>query len=243
MSRPIVECERLVKTYPNKDGSGGIEVRLDRLSLRPGEVVLLDAPSGSGKSTLLDMIALILKPSRIGRFVISEPERDRVDVANLWKRRANTDLDRVRRRLLGYVLQRGGLLPFLDVRRNMEMPLRLMGRKSNEAAVYNLSERLGIAAHFNRKPAELSVGERQRAAVGRAVIHRPRLLLADEPTASLDAYNSSEVMTLFATLSREAGAAVLISTHGDRPECLTHARCLAVRMDTHNGFRRTIFSD
>jgi putative ABC transport system ATP-binding protein len=198
-------------------GAGADRFRLDveRFYIRAGELVAVVGPSGSGKSTFLDLLALSLAPSSAGCFRMGP---DGADVAAFWRERDGGSLAKFRREMIGYVLQSGALLPFLTAAGNIELPLRLMGRMGAEEheQVDGLVTRLRLNAFARRLPAELSIGQRQRVAVARALVHRPILILADEPTASLDPASAGAVMALLTELAREQGSAVLVVTHDER---------------------------
>jgi putative ABC transport system ATP-binding protein len=205
-------------------GSESFRLQVERFRIRPGERVAIVGPSGSGKSTFLDLLALSLAPSAAGRFRLGPGGRD---VAGLWRARDDSALARLRRSAIGYVLQSGALLPFLTVVGNVELPLRLAGSlgAGERARTQALLARLGLPTLARRLPAELSLGQRQRVAVARALVHRPALVLADEPTASLDADAAGTVMALLAELAREQGSAVLLVTHDERL-AVRHGFCI-----------------
>jgi putative ABC transport system ATP-binding protein len=191
-----------------------------RLSIRAGERVALVGFSGCGKSTLLDILAMILKPDRMALFHFDAGAGGALDVAATWGRGNVDGLARARLKYIGYVLQTGGLLPFLSVRDNIGLNCRGLGLPV-DAAVEPLAERLGIARHLDKLPQQLSVGERQRVAVARAMAHEPAVVIADEPTASLDPINASEIMKIFARLVEDTGMALIVATHDwDRVERL-----------------------
>ncbi|MEZ5669410.1 MAG: ATP-binding cassette domain-containing protein [Alphaproteobacteria bacterium] len=181
------------------------------IALHPGSHVALVGPSGSGKSTVLDMLALALAPDEADGFAIGGAEAA-CDVGRLWRAGDSDGLAALRRDRLGYVLQTGGLLPFLNVRDNIALPLRLAGRGDGDA-VAELAERLGIAGRLDLRPAALSVGERQRAAIARALVHAPAIVVADEPTASVDQANAERIFALFAELIDQTGVAAVVATH------------------------------
>ena len=134
------------------------------------------------------------------------------DVAALWGRRRLDELGRLRARHFGYVLQTGGLLPFLSVRSNIALTQRILGYE-DRGRIEDLARRLDIAELLEARPAKLSVGQRQRVAIARALAHRPALVLADEPTASLDPVNADAVMDLFMELISSVGSALVLVTH------------------------------
>ncbi len=133
------------------------------------------------------------------------------DALSLWRTCQLDALAALRSQHLGFVPQTGSLLPFLTLRANIALPLRLQGR-TDPVRVAQLAERLGIAAVLDRMPSSVSVGQRQRAAVARALVHRPGLVLADEPTASVHPTQADEILHLL-TEAAEDGTALVISTH------------------------------
>jgi putative ABC transport system ATP-binding protein len=180
---------------------------VDRVSLEVGEreFVAIMGRSGSGKSTLLNLIAGIDRPDE-GQIWIGDRELTALD---------DDALTRLRRDRLGIVFQFFNLLTTLDVRENVALPLLLERVAEREAFARSdaLIEAVGLTARARSRPATLSGGEMQRAAIARALIHRPALLLADEPTGNLDSRSAAAVLELIRRLSAEAGAAVILVTH------------------------------
>ncbi len=178
------------------------------LALAGGECVLLVGPSGSGKTTLLMLMGCLLRPSAGGVWV------DGIDAAGLSER----DLSRVRLGHLGFVFQGFNLFPALTARENVELVLNLRGiggaRAVAEAARH--LGRVGLEHRLTHKPADLSGGEKQRVAVARALAAEAPILLADEPTASLDGVTGYRVTELLRRLAREEGRAVFVVTHDPR---------------------------
>ncbi|MGM0983381.1 MAG: ABC transporter ATP-binding protein [Pseudomonadota bacterium] len=196
-------------------GGSAFELQVPSLEIHPGEMIALIGESGCGKSTLLDLLALVLRPSSSRVFQFTDPNSSKVvDAAALWAGGHEDALARLRRAHMGYVLQTGGLLPFLDVRRNIELSARVSGREP--VAVPALASQLGIGNCLDRMPAALSIGQRQRVAIARAVAHGPALVLADEPTAAVDKKRGAQIMERLAMLARQQGTAVVVVTH-DRP--------------------------
>lgn len=196
-------------------GGQRFEVIGQQIRLGIGDRVGVVGPSGSGKSTLLDCLGLIAEPKATGRFVLWQEGDREIDVSALQRAGRHRDIARLRGRAMGYVLQTGGLLPFISVRENILLPARVYGVG---AAVFRrqldaLATHLDIAEILHRRPATLSVGQRQRVAIARALIHRPRLLLADEPTAALDPETARTAMSLITGLADRLGMAVIIASH------------------------------
>ncbi|MBL8835438.1 MAG: ATP-binding cassette domain-containing protein [Alphaproteobacteria bacterium] len=211
MADDVVRLEGVLRLRRN--GAGAFAVRIEKLDLAAGGAYAAAGPSGCGKSTLLDILALALRPDRAERFVL-EPAggREAIDIAAAWADGSDAILGRIRRRHIGYVLQTGGLLPFVTVADNIALPARLNAR-SDRARLIALAERLGIVDQLAKYPADLSVGQRQRAAIARALIHRPSIVLADEPTAALDPEAAEIVMTLLVEQTRRDGATLVVATH------------------------------
>lgn len=185
---------------------GGLTLSIDRLVLRPGDRAALIGPSGCGKSTCLDLLAAILRPDRADRLVVAG-----ADLVRLWAE-GPAGLIAWRGRHVGYVLQTGGLLPFMTVAENIRLGRRLLGLEGWGPA-RDIAGMLGIGALLDRRPGQLSIGERQRVAVARALAHEPQLVLADEPTAALDPARAAETMALLNDLAARQGTALLVVTH------------------------------
>lgn len=178
------------------------------LEVRAGEVLALMGPSGSGKSTLLHCLAGILRP---------DAGRVRYDGQDLT---AMTDAERsaLRRSDFGFVFQFGQLVPELTCEENVALPLRLSGtgRREALATARRWLDRLEVPEVARKRPGQVSGGEGQRVAVARALVTRPRVVFADEPTGALDSLNGERVMQLLVAAAREAGAAVVLVTHEPR---------------------------
>lgn len=180
------------------------------LHLQTGDIVAVVGQSGCGKSTLLDMLALILRPQG------GQMSLERADSKNIDLMRASAlSLARVRKRDLGYVLQSGGLLPFLSVRENILLPAKLLGIKKKETEEWldALLDTLGIREQVNKNPQHLSGGQRQRVAIARALIHKPAIVLADEPTAAVDSDTAENICAIFQHVVRSSGSAAIIVSH------------------------------
>ncbi|MGH9486022.1 MAG: ABC transporter ATP-binding protein [Terriglobales bacterium] len=197
----VVRAEGVSKRYGS--GEAATEaVRAVTLAVEPGEFVALMGPSGCGKTTLLNLLGGMDLPSA-GRVILAGQDTARL---------SDDELTRLRRGAVGFVFQAFHLLPTLTVEENITVPLRLAGQKGGGRA-RELAERLGIASRIGAYPHELSGGEAQRAALARALIHRPGLILADEPTGNLDTQAAARVVQLLAELSREQNSAVVMATH------------------------------
>ncbi len=186
---------------------------MPRLDVARGARLALIGESGSGKSTLLELLAMILQPDASGRFAfrprVQEPA---IDLADAWRRRDADALGDLRSRHLGYVLQTGGLLPYLSVRANIELPRALLGLAPGDSA-QRLAGRLGLSQQLDRYPAALSVGQRQRVAIARALAHEPPIVIADEPTAAIDPPNAERIMRLMTELADEFDVTLIVATH------------------------------
>ena len=205
----VLEITGLTKVF----GSGHLEVRaLDDVSLaiHAGELAALMGPSGSGKTTLLLCVSLILEPTA-GTVIF--------DGETIYREGGTgADVRRLRREKIGFVFQSANLIPFLTARENVLFPLNLVGlnRDAAEGRVAELLEYMEISARAHYLPALLSGGEQQRVAIARALANRPKLILADEPTASLDTARGKKVMEMLKSIARENQTAVITVTHDAR---------------------------
>lgn len=202
------------------NGRRAVEVLRDvSFFIAAGEIALLVGPSGSGKTTLLGLAAGLLTPER-GRIEI---QGLRIDSASQRQRRA------LRARSVGIVFQRPSLLSGLTARENVRLMASVAGMnpRDGERETDLLLERLGVASLRDRLPHEMSGGEEQRVAIARALVHRPAVLLADEPTGSLDEISGSAVAEILRDLAAERQAAVLVATHDLRLKRYA-SRCLVL---------------
>lgn len=194
-------------------GAQRYSLAIERLQLQAGARVALVGPSGCGKSTLLDLLALVLAPDSAETFTL-ELAGTTCDIAELWRQGRQSQLAQLRSRHLGYVLQAGGLLGFLDARNNIALPRQLLGMPDN-GQVQRLAQALDVQDQLGKYPAQLSIGQRQRVSCARALAHGPTLLLADEPTAALDPLNAERVMQLLLAQAAETGATCVVATHDE----------------------------
>jgi putative ABC transport system ATP-binding protein len=197
-----IAVEALSKQY---ETPGGLVQALDAVSfeVEPGASVAITGPSGCGKSTLLGLLAGLEEPTS-GRIVVGGDEISALGEGG----RA-----RLRRAALGLVFQADNLLPFLTVVENVGLRLALHGDRDGYERCVTVLEDLGLADQLEKLPDQLSGGQRQRVAVARALIHHPSLILADEPTGSLDAENSQAVVDLLLAPGKELNATLLVVTH------------------------------
>lgn len=202
----------MVKSYR----AGGTQFRLtvSSLDIRAGAKLAFIGESGSGKSTLLELLAMILRPSASDRFYFTT-DAGTQDVMAAWNSADADRLSDLRSRHIGYVLQYGGLLPYLTVRENINLSRRLLQQDIGDSADH-WAERLNIAGQLGKLPAELSVGQRQRVAIARALAHEPAVLIADEPTASVDPLNAERIMQLMVGLVDDLGVTLIVASHAHR---------------------------
>ena len=226
---PLIELRNITKTYREGDRERTVFRDLN-LQIRRGEFVVLLGRSGSGKSTLLNLISGIDLPTageiRVdGRSVTALSEHERT---------------LFRRRHVGFIFQFFNLVPTLTVEENLLLPLELSGGydAAQRRRALELLEQVGLADRAQSFPDRLSGGEQQRVAVARALVHRPALLLADEPTGNLDAETGSQVLHLLERLGRETGMTLVMVTHSEEGAALGD-RILTIR-DGHLAERPAI---
>ncbi len=199
-----VAARAVTRTY----GTGDATVHALRgvtLDLAAGGFTAIVGPSGSGKSTLMHLLAGLDRPTT-GSVRIGDQ-----DVSSL----KDAQLTKLRREHVGFVFQQFNLLPVLTAEENVTLPLAIAGRKADPALVTALLERVGLADRRGHKPAELSGGQQQRVAVARALVTRPTVLLADEPTGNLDTRASADVLALLREAVEVDGQTVVMVTHDD----------------------------
>jgi len=199
----MIHCEGLVKIYKTADLEVVALQGLD-LTVEKGELMAIIGNSGSGKSTLLNMLGGLDKPSAGKLFV------DDKDLLTFRER----DLVKYKRESVGFVWQNNArnLIPYLTALENVELPMILRGRRRRTRAL-ELLDAVGLSHRVKNRLSELSGGEQQRVAIAIALANEPRLLLADEPTGSLDTKTSNQVLDLFRTLNRSIGITIVIVTH------------------------------
>jgi len=204
MTNIALEVKDLVKTFA-LDGTTINAVDHVSFQVKAGEFVALVGPSGSGKTTMLSILAALLSPTN-GQVLI-----DGQDMAEMNDKRRV----KLRREKIGFTFQSNNLIPFLTAQENVEFMLRLNGKadKAGRVRSAEILSRLGLNDRLHSLPAQLSGGQQQRVAIARALIHNPSVVLADEPTASLDTERAFQVVETFANLIHENNRAGIIVTH------------------------------
>ena len=203
----LVSVEQVTRRFPLDHNAvtalDGLSLAIDR-----GEFLAISGPSGSGKSTLLNLIGCIDKPTS-GRILIEGTDTSRLTPAQ-------TSV--LRREKIGFVFQTFNLIPVFTAAENVEYPLLVQGLSNSERRrrVSEALDNVGLSARARHRPDLLSGGERQRVAIARAIVHRPALVLADEPTANLDTRNATQLIDLMRDLNRTLGLTFVFSTHDQR---------------------------
>lgn len=205
---PVVKLEQVAKAYPAAEGLPPVPVLRDiNLEVARGEAVAIVGPSGSGKSTLLNLIGTLDTPSA-GKVWLDGQDLSKLDGRQLAALRA---------RKIGFVFQAHHLLPHCTALENVLVPTLADGdpvlRQGAAERAERLLQRVGLGDRLHHRPGQLSGGERQRVAVVRALINRPALLLADEPTGALDRASAAELGQLLVDLNREQGVTLIVVTH------------------------------
>ncbi|MFM9331853.1 ABC transporter ATP-binding protein [Paenibacillus mesotrionivorans] len=199
----MIQCEGLVKIYKTEDLEV-VALHGLNINVQPGELMAIIGNSGSGKSTLLNILGGLDRPSA-GQVRVGE-----------WNLLKITDEELVeyKRRTVGFIWQNNGrnLLPYLSALENVEMPMMLGGKVDRDYAK-QLLEAVGLGARMNNKLHQLSGGEQQRVAIAISLCNRPKLLLADEPTGSVDTETSDMIMSIFRRLNKDTGVTIVIVTH------------------------------
>lgn len=200
----ILRCEGVGKVYGKGEGR---VVALDKidLSIEKGEFVAIVGASGSGKSTLLHILGSVDKASS-GKVIV-----DGTDISGFNQKQSAI----FRRRKVGLIYQFYNLIPTLTIRKNIMMPLLLDRKKPNQKYFEQITNSLGIADKLEALPGQLSGGQQQRAAIARALIYRPAIILADEPTGNLDRKNSTEVMDMLKLSNRNLNQTIILITHDE----------------------------
>jgi len=216
----LIRLEKISRRY--QMGSEIIHaLREVSLEIHRGEYVAIMGPSGSGKSTMMNLIGCLDTPTS-GRYDLNGVQVSEMD---------DNQLAEIRNKEIGFIFQTFNLLPRSDALRNVELPLIYCGVPADERRQIALDalKSVGLADRIHHKPNELSGGQRQRVAVARALVNKPSLLLADEPTGNLDSRTSIEVMEIFQRLNRERGITLVLVTH--EPDIAQYAQRVVVFKD------------
>jgi ABC-type lipoprotein export system ATPase subunit len=203
MPEPVIRLENVRKSFVMPGGERVDVLDVPGFVLAAGEQAALEGSSGSGKSTLLHVISGIMRPDS-GRVEVAD-----TDITCLPEGRR----DRLRADTLGLVFQQFNLLPGFTALENVLVAMSFASGRPDRARAAGLLESVGLAHRLHHKPAELSIGQQQRVAVARALANRPRAVLADEPTASIDTAHKQQVVDLLQDTCREQGVALLVVTH------------------------------
>jgi putative ABC transport system ATP-binding protein len=202
LTSAAARAERVSKHYG--DGDAAVRALDDvSVSLQAGQFTAIMGPSGSGKSTLLHVLAGLDRPSS-GEVYLGDTE-----ITSLSDRR----LTLLRRDQIGFIFQSFNLLPTLTAAENIELPIRIAGRKPDPLWVRSIVETVGLAERLEHRPSELSGGQQQRVAAARALASRPQVVFADEPTGALDSRSGAELLGFLAGAVRELGQTVVMVTH------------------------------
>lgn len=201
----VLRTEELTREYGFGDNKV-VALNHVSFSVEEGEFVTILGPSGSGKSTLLHLLGSVDKPT-FGKVYIGGQS-----IYEMKER----ELTAFRRREIGQIYQFYNLIPVLNVEENICLPMLLDHRQAERKDLDELLELLGLTERVNHLPSELSGGQQQRVAIGRALISKPKLILADEPTGNLDQKNSREIIKLFRELNEKYGQTILLITHDEK---------------------------
>jgi putative ABC transport system ATP-binding protein len=207
---PLLQARNLRKTYRLGRGNVVEALRGVDFTLEPGEMVAIMGPSGSGKSTLMHILGLLHQPD-LNQGPRPEMFFDGRDVTAV----SENQRTKLRAQDMGFVFQDFNLVPTLSALENVQLARDYAGRRGSagKQAAADALAAVGLADRASHKPAELSGGEQQRAAIARALVNRPKLVLADEPTGNLDSERSAEIVALLARLNRDEGQTLVVVTH------------------------------
>jgi ABC-type lipoprotein export system ATPase subunit len=203
MANPVIELSGVRKSFPQPEGGRVAILDIDALSIPAGEQLALEGSSGSGKSTLLNVIAGILRPDS------GSVRIDGIDITRL----AEPQRDRLRADKLGLVFQSFNLLPGFTALENVLVAMSFGSDRPDRQRASGLLAAVGLSHRLHHRPAQLSTGQQQRVAVARALANRPRVVLADEPTASVDAAHQAQVIDLLRGTCTDQGVALVVVTH------------------------------
>lgn len=209
-SAPVVRATSLTKTYGRGDTEVHALAGID-IELRAGEFTAIMGPSGSGKSTLMHCLAGLDSPTSGSVQVAGQ------DIANL----SDSQLTTFRRDNIGFIFQAFNLIPTLSAEKNILLPLTIAGRKPDQEWFERVVETVALSNRLSHRPSELSGGQQQRVACARALVARPTIIFADEPTGNLDSHTSAEILAFLKQSVKELGQTVVMVTH--EPSAATYA--------------------
>jgi putative ABC transport system ATP-binding protein len=202
---PVVSAKELTRRYG--EGETAVDaLRGVSLDVQKGQLTAVMGPSGSGKSTLMHILAGLDKPTS-GEVTIAGTSISKL---------SDTELTKLRREHIGFVFQFFNLLPMLNAEENIVLPLSIAGEKPDKGWVEELMEQIGLSDRRDHRPSELSGGQQQRVAIGRALVSKPTIVFADEPTGNLDSKTSGEILELLNRSVRELGQTIVMVTHEPR---------------------------
>jgi putative ABC transport system ATP-binding protein len=202
---PVVSADSVARRYG--EGETAVDaLRGVSLDVPRGQLTAVMGPSGSGKSTLMHILAGLDKPTS-GEVTIAGTTISKLN---------DSDLTKLRRKHIGFVFQFFNLLPMLDAEENVVLPLSIAGEKPDKAWVDELLQEVGLSDRRDHRPSELSGGQQQRVAIGRALVNRPTIIFADEPTGNLDSKTSGEILELLGRSVRDLGQTIVMVTHEPR---------------------------
>jgi putative ABC transport system ATP-binding protein len=202
---PVVSATNLTRRYG--EGETAVDaLRGVSLDVPKGQLTAVMGPSGSGKSTLMHILAGLDKPTS------GEVEIAGTKISNL----SDSELTKLRRKHIGFIFQFFNLLPMLTAEENVVLPLSLAGEKPDKAWVDDLMQKIGISDRRKHRPSELSGGQQQRVAIGRALVSRPSIVFADEPTGNLDSKTSGEILDLLNESVHDLSQTIVMVTHDSR---------------------------
>lgn len=193
-------------------GGASFTLLVPEFDVPRGSFTAIVGQSGCGKSTLLDLLGLVLAPDSAEKFELTARDGEQIEIFGESPRR----ISQIRRQHLGYILQSGGLMPFLSVAKNLAMARMLNPKRQIEPeALEEMVFHLGLEDHLAKKPSQLSGGQRQRVAIARAIAQNPDIIIADEPTGSVDKFTAVKIRDLLLSCAKRANVSVLMVTHDE----------------------------